>query len=89
MCVPCCETEGNSVSVTVVGHPVLLATMPRLAETFEPKNGFGHWLRQALVRWPQVRWVVFFSFHRKLVSDEPVDSHYLQSVPWLPDGEPP
>lgn len=29
-----------------------------------------------------------FSARRKLVSDEPVDGHHLQSVPGLPDGEP-
>lgn len=36
MCVPSSEAEGNSVNLTVVGHPVLLAVVPRLTETFEP-----------------------------------------------------
>lgn len=36
MCVPCYEAEGNSGNVTVVAHLVLLATMSRLVETFEP-----------------------------------------------------
>lgn len=75
------------MNVTVIGHPELLATMARLAETFEPREGFGHWLLQVLPHWPLVRFLLFFSFPRKFVSDEPSDSHHLQSVPRLPDGE--
>lgn len=63
ICVRCCEAERNSVGLTVVGHPALLATVPRLPETFDPGNGFSHWLLQALPHWPLVRF--FFSLSQE------------------------
>lgn len=87
VCVPCYEAEGNSGNVTVVAHLVLLATMSRLAETFEPGDGCG--VAAAGSAPLASGQVLVLYFHRKLVSDEPADGHHLQSVPWLPDGEPP
>ena len=87
MCVPCYEAERNSGNVTMVVHLVLLATMSRLAETFEPGDCFG--VAAVGSAPPASGQVLVLYFHRKLVSDEPADGHHLQSVPWLPDGEPP
>lgn len=87
MCVPCYQAEGNSGNVTVVAHLVLLVTMSRLAETFEPGDGCG--VAAAGSAPLASGQVLVLYFHRKLVSYEPADSHHLQSVPWLPDGEPP
>lgn len=74
---PAVRQKGNSVNLTVVSHPVHLAIVPRLAEIFEPGDSCGPWLLQALLHCLVRSIVLFFSFYRKLVSDEPADSHHL------------
>lgn len=48
------------MNLTVVSHPVLLAIVPRLAETFEPGDSCGPWLLQALLHCPLVSSIVLF-----------------------------